>query len=175
MGNASVKAHGHGHGHGHRHGHGKSYIHKKRSGYGRFNRRTRHHYGGNSPLNPGHTKTSRRTVTKKQTPFSRAVIVGEAFKAEVIGNTARTEKAEADKRIKAAKSQAALDKAMRLEDFFKSVEESHQKDMKRHFADKATRRKAAEKKDIEFEARRTARRTGKIKLIKRSPMKDASA
>ena len=169
MGNSSVKAYRRKHS-------GRKHSGRKHSGPKHYNRRrTRHHYGGNSPLNPGHTITLSKPKKNKQTPFSRAVIVREAFKAETTGNTARIEKAEAEKRIKAAKSQADLDKAMRLEDFFKSVEESHKNDMKRHFADKATRRKAAEKKDKEFEARRTARRTGKIKLIKRSPMKDTSA
>jgi hypothetical protein len=185
MGNASVKSHS-----GHKHS-GHKHSGRKHSGRKHYNRRrTRHHrYGGGlSPLNPRHTKTLSKPKKNKQTPFSRAVIVREASKAQVVGNTARIEKAEAEKRIKAAKSQADLDKAERLTDFFKSVDESFKKDMKRHFADKATRRKAAEKKDIEFEARRTARKTarrtarrtdritGKIKLIKRSSsIKDASA
>ena len=140
MGNASVKTYG------------RKHSVRKHSGCKHSGRKQHRYGGGLSPLNqtPGHTKTLNKTVKKKQTPLSRVVIVREAKRAETVGNTAR-----------AAKAQAVLDKEMRLKDFFASVDESYQKDMRRHFTEKRKRSIAAAKKDREFEMRRTERRTRK--------------
>jgi hypothetical protein len=140
MGNASVKSHSGRKHSGHKHSGHKHSGHKHRYG------------GGLSPLNqnPGHTKTAKTAKKTKQTPLSRVVIVKEANRAETTGIAAR-----------AAKAQAALDKEMRLKDFFASVDESYQKDMRRHFTEKRKRSIAAAKKDREFEIRRTERRTRK--------------